>query len=249
MPEVLYTKGMLDWYDKLYCSDENTPEQMKFLTKIFKKKKVKKILDISCGTGRHSIGLAKAGYNVTGVDKEKSVIDYAKNKAKESGVHAKFMVQSMESLRLKEKFDAAIMMYGSLAYLTSNENILKCLFSVKKLLKPDGMIIIEDDNPWQDVAGKKLTVRYKLQAQKEKMTVKHAIRIHPENNLIDIKSSYERYKNNRKLPSAADKKPVTLRIFSKNEMELLLALAGFDDVTFYSSFSGKKFSKQNYKKL
>ena len=41
-----------------------------------------KIIDIGCGTGRHTIELSKPGYTVTGVDLSPSQIAHARDKAK-----------------------------------------------------------------------------------------------------------------------------------------------------------------------
>ena len=44
-----------------------------------------RILDIGCGTGRHSIELAKRGYMVTGIDFSEAQLDMARQKAEEIG--------------------------------------------------------------------------------------------------------------------------------------------------------------------
>ncbi len=249
MPEILYTKEMIEWYDSLYCRSENTKAQIKFLKNLFKKNKVKKIIDVPCGTGRHAIELSKIGFSITGIDKGKTMVKYAKNKAEKCGVKVKFIVQDMQKIKLKEKFDAAIIMYGSLAYLTSNESILKCLLSIKNNLKKNGIVIIEDDNPWQDIVARRLTTVYKIKSADRKMIVRHKIKVHKENNLMEIMSSYERYIKNKKLQIKADKRPIILRIFSKNELELILTMAGFKNIKTFGNFSGKKFSSKNYKKI
>src|SRR3989344_3411857 len=104
MSESLYKKEMIGWYDKLYCKSEKTKEQIKFLTRIFKKNKCKKILDVSCGTGRHSIELAKKGFSVTGLDIEKGMIKYAKEKSS-SAKNVKFIIGDMRNFNLRKEFD------------------------------------------------------------------------------------------------------------------------------------------------
>ena len=46
----------------------NTRYEVDFIEEEFNLPKHSYIIDIGCGTGRHSIELAKRGYNVTGVD-------------------------------------------------------------------------------------------------------------------------------------------------------------------------------------
>ena len=70
-----------------------------------------------------------------------------------------------------------------------------------------------------------------------------------DNNLIHVSSIYKRFSGKKKLPVIKDPKPVTLRVFSRNEMELLLMYAGFKGIKFFSNFRGEKLSKKSYRKL
>ena len=46
---------------------ENTISEVNFLEEEFKLSKGSSIFDVGCGTGRHSLELARRGYNVTGI--------------------------------------------------------------------------------------------------------------------------------------------------------------------------------------
>lgn len=54
-------------------------------------------VDVGCGSGRVAISLARAGFDVTGVDNEKKVIDMARRIAAEMGARADFRVVDFES--------------------------------------------------------------------------------------------------------------------------------------------------------
>ena len=54
---------------------ENIPE----LIKLLKKKGTERILDLGCGSGRHSVYLAKQRFNVYGIDIARSGVEIAKN--------------------------------------------------------------------------------------------------------------------------------------------------------------------------
>ena len=49
-----------------------------------------KILDVGCGTGRHSIELSKRGYTVTGIDLSESQLARAREKAKSANLTIDF---------------------------------------------------------------------------------------------------------------------------------------------------------------
>ena len=57
-----------------------------------------KIIDIGCGTGRHSIELTKRGYSVMGVDLSESQIARAKEKAKELNLKIDFQKHDARNL-------------------------------------------------------------------------------------------------------------------------------------------------------
>ncbi len=69
-----------------------------------------KIIDIGCGTGRHSIELAKRGYDITGVDLSESMLTRARHKAKEAKVKVDFRLADARKLPFEDEFDLAIML-------------------------------------------------------------------------------------------------------------------------------------------
>ena len=52
---------------------------IKDCVKLFNKNNIKKILDLGCGTGRHTIFLAKNGFKVYGIDISQHGLDITKN--------------------------------------------------------------------------------------------------------------------------------------------------------------------------
>lgn len=48
-------------------------------------------LDLGCGSGRHSIYLARHGWEVTGVDLVRDAVDAARQKAADAGVHPRLL--------------------------------------------------------------------------------------------------------------------------------------------------------------
>ncbi len=66
------------------------------------------ILDVGCGTGRHSIELARRGYRMTGIDLSAGMLEQAARNAKAAGVQVTFIHSDAASFSLPEKFDAAV---------------------------------------------------------------------------------------------------------------------------------------------
>jgi 2-polyprenyl-3-methyl-5-hydroxy-6-metoxy-1,4-benzoquinol methylase len=71
-----------EYYDIFY-SDKDYEKECDFVQEIFKKYSsfpVKTVLDAGCGTGGHSIPLARRGLKVTGIDASPVMIEKARAK-------------------------------------------------------------------------------------------------------------------------------------------------------------------------
>jgi 2-polyprenyl-3-methyl-5-hydroxy-6-metoxy-1,4-benzoquinol methylase len=74
------------------------------------------VLDVPCGTGRHALALAKAGFTVTGIDLADAALERAEKSARAAGVAVRFLRSNMLELGVEEPRDALICMGNSLGY-------------------------------------------------------------------------------------------------------------------------------------
>lgn len=101
-----------------------------------------KILDVGCGTGRHSIELARRGYSVTGIDLSESMLKRTREKAREQKVRVNFIRADARSLPFESEFDLAIMLCeGGFSLMETDEMNFDILKSVTRALKPGGKFI------------------------------------------------------------------------------------------------------------
>jgi len=95
-----------------------------------------KIIDVGCGTGRHSIELSKRGYSITGIDLSESLLQKAREKAKQNGLQVEFLRHDARNLSFENQFDVAIMMCeGSFPLMETDEMNFAILKNVAKSLK------------------------------------------------------------------------------------------------------------------
>jgi ubiquinone/menaquinone biosynthesis C-methylase UbiE len=81
---------------------------------IMKERRCKKVLDLCCGTGRHTLFLAKNGFDVSGVDSSKSGIAITGSRAKEIGVDVTLKIADMTCTDfLDNTFDAVICVWST----------------------------------------------------------------------------------------------------------------------------------------
>ncbi len=100
-------------------------------------------LDVGCGFGRHSIELARRGYEVVGIDPAAAMIDAARTRAAGTAVAVDFRQAHAEQFTTKTPFDAAICLFTTLGQITEqgeNSDLVNRVFAA---LKPGGHFVIE----------------------------------------------------------------------------------------------------------
>ena len=101
-----------------------------------------KILDIGCGTGRHSIELSKRGYNVTGIDLSDSLLNRAREKAEKLGLKIDFLKYDARNLPFDNEYDLVIMLCeGAFPLMETDEMNYEILKNATKSLKEHGKLI------------------------------------------------------------------------------------------------------------
>jgi ubiquinone/menaquinone biosynthesis C-methylase UbiE len=104
-----------------------------------------KVLDLCCGMGRHSLALAEAGYEVTGVDLSEPLLREARSQIGAEQVI--FLSSDMRDLPLDGGFDAVVNLFTSFGYFEADEEQIKVLREICRMLKPGGKFIIDFLNP------------------------------------------------------------------------------------------------------
>jgi len=143
---------MKKWYEKLFenyglqydneCFTQGTIGECDFIEKEIEFNKQSRILDIGCGTGRHSIELTKRGYKITGIDLSDSMLKRAKEKASEQKLMIDFQKYDARNLPFSEEFDLAIMLCeGSFPLMETDEMNYLILQNASKSLKKNGKLI------------------------------------------------------------------------------------------------------------
>ena len=83
-----------------------------------------RVLDAPCGFGRHSIELARRGYQVTGVDFSETELDRARKAATEARVELRLVCQDIRDMEFPGEFDLAVNLFSSIGYFSDDEDRL-----------------------------------------------------------------------------------------------------------------------------
>jgi len=141
------------WYEELFANygqkydqesfAQGTLGECNFLEQEISHDKTTRILDIGCGTGRHSIELARRGYRVVGVDLSLSQLGRAKEKAAALGVAVDFRQGDARQLTFSQEFDLAIMLCeGAFPLMETDEMNYEILRNAAQALIPGGKFIL-----------------------------------------------------------------------------------------------------------
>lgn len=118
-----------------------------------------KILDVGCGTGRHSVPLLELGYDVYGVEESEEMLTMLKNKITEDLSYG-FINQNIYDVSASDfgipeedlTFDLIIMFWNTFNEIALNdEEAIALIKKLDSMLARNGKIIINSDDPavWQ----------------------------------------------------------------------------------------------------
>ena len=119
-------KDFFDIYAPHYMKESftrNTRAEVDFLVDVMELEPGASVLDVGCGTGRHSIELARRGYKVTGVDMSEGMLKEAARTAEQAGVCVEWIQQDATKLKLDSCYDACICLCeGAFGLLNAGED-------------------------------------------------------------------------------------------------------------------------------
>jgi len=135
-----------DW-ERIYKTKGEIQKEVLFNVKkaaiVFKKRKYSKILDLACGTGRHTIYLASKGFSVYGTDISRNGIEITKRKAKRYGLkNIKLKVHDMKKIPFPDNFFDGIVCVWSMGHgtLKAHEKIIR---EIRRVLRTGGMLVTD----------------------------------------------------------------------------------------------------------
>lgn len=131
------------YYDLVFGSDWKA--EFDFLQACFQKHArgtVKKVFEPACGTGRLLYRLAKAGYQVSGLDLNDKAVAYCNQRLRRHGFGDAAFVADMTDFRLPAKVDAAFNMINSFRHLQTGAGARDHLTCMANSLRRGGLYVL-----------------------------------------------------------------------------------------------------------
>lgn len=226
----LYTQ-LAGVYDEIYQTLFDYDKEYAVYSRFLSEHKAQSIVEIGCGTGHLAKRFLANGYDYIGLDLNQEMLDIAVRNTdpKDSnGKRGHFQQADMRDFTLSKTYDAALITGRTISYLLNNSDILACFQSIKRCLKPNGVLIFDaiDAVPlfseFEKVENSTLETAFNQNEYKRTSVCKP--------NLAtgwtwDWTSVYFQKKEGEYVEIGHDF--ATLRSFTKDEMLLFLTMSGF----------------------
>jgi ubiquinone/menaquinone biosynthesis C-methylase UbiE len=107
-----------------------------------KQNKIRRVLDLGCGSGRHTVLLAKEGFEVFGLDNSESGLKYTQDWLKENNLKASLIkADCYKKFPYKDNFFDAIISIQVIHHGKISD-IKFCISEIERTLKPNGLVFI-----------------------------------------------------------------------------------------------------------
>jgi SAM-dependent methyltransferase len=122
----------LPWADK-------TVSEVDRLVRMLQPRGDERVLDLGCGTGRHSLELTRRGFSVVGVELLEANVKVAEEDADAQGLSAEFVAADLRELDFEEEFDiVATFNDGGIGYFETEAENLKTFAVIARSLRHGG---------------------------------------------------------------------------------------------------------------
>lgn len=151
---VLQKEIPQDWYATAFTGmsaemawTERTGSEIDRALTMLRPEGGERVLDLACGTGRHSLELVRRGFSVVGVEIGSELVEIARRDAAEQGLEAEFVQGDLRQLDYEAEFDIVLNLNdGAVGYFETDEENLRTFEVIARALKPGGQNLIQVPN-------------------------------------------------------------------------------------------------------
>lgn len=208
---------------------ERTKHEIDFLLQQMELPPGARILDVGCGFGRHSIELARRGYQVTGLDPATAMISAARRRAAKAGVMPDFREVRAEEFRADTPYEAAICLFTTLGQVSSRgESGPGLVASAHRALAPRSPFAVEV--PQREPAAREMKAADTYgQGESHTEVSRH---FDPGDNTVTEHFTVVS-------PQKRQVYDLRYRLYSQDELRALLYTAGFAIQAWFGNYAGK----------
>src|SRR5258707_5239278 len=209
-------------------NDRNTEQEVDLLVRSAGLQRNDRLLDLCCGQGRHSLELARRGFQcVTGLDRSRYLIRLARKRARQRNLQVSFHEGDARRFRLGDgEFHCVCILGNSFGYFDRPEDDLPVLEAVNRALASGGVLVMDLMDcewirshfvpcSWEVLLSHHFLCRERGLAEDGDRLISREVVVHAERGVIADQFYAE-------------------RLYSKERMEALMQRAGFGNLRFHS---------------
>jgi SAM-dependent methyltransferase len=200
-------------------------------------------LDVACGTGRLLVPCLRAGLDVDGCDVSADMIEHCRAKAAGEGLSPALFVQAMHALELPRRY-RTIVVCGAFGLGSTREQDVEALGRFHELLEPGGTLLVDIEVPYADAkqwrywaSDGRRALPEELPPPRERRLASdgaeytlrgRVVDLDPLEQRVTLLMHAERWRDDEL--DAAEDRTLTINLYFRNELVLMLEHAGFADV-------------------
>jgi SAM-dependent methyltransferase len=240
-PQTWHYGLIAKWWSEF--NDDSRPHEVPYFQRYIERDGGQPALDVACGTGRLLLPYVRAGLDVDGCDVSRDMIELCREKAARDGLSPTLFVQPMHALELPRRY-RTIFVCGAFGLGSTREQDLEALMRFRGCLEPGGTLLLDMEVPYADTRQ----WRYWLREERGKLPeaskpprerrrasdgAEYALRsrileLDPLEQQVSLEMRAERWRDG--VLDAEEHHALTINLYFKNELLLMLERAGFADV-------------------
>jgi len=129
-----------DWKqvdDREYWMDPS--DESYFYAEKWNRERRRRVLDLGCGLGRHSILFSERGFEVAAIDSSEDAVEHLRRISEERGLGIRCDVGDMHDLPYADGSFDCVFAYLSVSH-TDSEGIIKIMSEIRRVLVPGGAL-------------------------------------------------------------------------------------------------------------
>jgi SAM-dependent methyltransferase len=229
--------SLADLYDHEYAHDYDVPFWLALA-----EREGGPVVEWGAGTGRIATPLARASSDVTAVELSENMIEVGRKK----GVPVEWVHGDMRTVKLGRRYGLAVCAFNSFLCLLSPDDALAFLHNAREHLQPGGLLGIEvsafsPEELYDPPGGPQLHHDFTRELPDGKLDRWSVSRYDAASQLLTMCLFYELYKASGVIRSRREH-DLTIRVTGRDELGLMLRLAGFEVEAVYGGFEGEQFT-------
>ena len=219
-----------DLFDEFYLrtdarsvgDDQLTRREVDFLEEVLSFSKTEPILDLCGGQGRHTLELARRGFQqVVLLDYSETLIRKGKRKAIDEGLDAVCIRSDARAAAVRSRYFRAVVILGSsFGYFIDETQNCRLLMETARMLKPGGLLLMDLPDREYVLQQFKPVIRHRIDANLEVVRSREIA-----DNIV-----YCRETVTSRTAGCIRERTYCMRLYSPRSISRLLADAGFVDI-------------------